>query len=177
MSEEQSDAAAGSAEAGEREFAIQKVYLKDVSFESPQAPEVFLREWRPEVSMELGTQAEPVGEDVYEVVLTVTVTAKEGEAAGYLAEAKQAGLFSAKGFSRDQLGHLLGSYCPSILFPFAREAIADLVAKGGFPQVLLAPVNFDALYTQHMEERRRAQPASDDAPDAAGGAQVWRPGS
>ncbi len=139
------------------QFAIQKVYLKDVSFESPGAPQIFTKKWEPEVNLELNSSSKSVGEDTYEVVLRLTVTVKMGEETAYLAEIHQAGIFTVKGIPEAQMGNVLSAACPNILFPFGREAVADLVTKGGFPQLLLAPVNFDALYAQHQAQQAKAQ--------------------
>ncbi len=135
------------------EFAILRVYLKDVSFETPNSPQIFKDDWNPEISMQLGSKVDPLEEeDLYEVALSVTVTAKQGDKTGFLAEVEQAGIFTLKGFDKAQLGNMLGAYCPNVLYPFAREAISDLVVKGGFPQVLLAPINFDSLHAQRVME-------------------------
>ena len=138
------------------EFAIQKVYLKDVSFEAPNSPSVFTKDWQPETNIQLNTRTQLLDEGIHEVELSVTVTTKSAGKTAYLVEVKQNGVFTAKGFAEQELGHLLGSYCPTILFPFAREAISDLVSKGGFPQMLLTPVNFDALYAQHLKQKQTA---------------------
>lgn len=142
-------------------FEIQKLYLKDVSFESPNAPQVFTQEWKPDTNIQLATRAETVQDNVHEVVLTITVTARSNDQAAFLVEVQQAGVFVVSGFPQEQMGHLLGSYCPNVLFPFAREAIAELISKGGFPQMLLSPVNFDALYAEHQ---RKAQQEDQGAP-------------
>lgn len=134
------------------QFSILRIYLKDVSFEIPNAPQVFTENWKPEIDLQLNTEVSSVDTDIYEVVLNVTVTAKQGDKTGFLAEVQQAGVFAIKGFDEAQKGPMLGAYCPNTLFPFAREAIADLVAKGGFPQLLLAPINFDALYAQNASQ-------------------------
>lgn len=142
-----------------RQFAIQKIYSKDVSFETPNSPQIFRdeRQWAPEIDVSLSNRSAAIGEDVYETVLSITVTAKlEGKVA-YLAEVHQAGQFFVKGLPEEELRELLGSYCPNILFPFVREAVATLVVKGGFPQLLLAPVNFELLYTQHMKAMKEQQ--------------------
>ncbi len=153
------DKAAAEAEA--QQFKIQRIYLKDVSYESPQSPKVFVgtTDWQPSVSLHLNTESVKLENDLFESVLTVTATVKLGETTAYLTEVKQAGLFLIKGFSQERLGPMLGSFCPNLLFPFAREAIASLVQKGGFPQLLLDPVNFDALYAQHVETARQNAPA------------------
>lgn len=133
-------------------FTIEKIYLKDVSFETPAAPAVFREDWTPEINMDLNSQAHPIDDNYFEVELNITVTAKNGDKTGFLVEVKQCGIFNISGMDEANLNGMLGSFCPNILFPYAREAISDLVTKGGFPQLLLAPVNFDALYAQHMQQ-------------------------
>lgn len=140
------------AETEQREFGIQRIYVKDISFESPKSPKVFLEEWQPELDLDIGTKTEVLGEDMHEVVLTVTVTVKMKKEVVFLVEVQQAGIFSLKKFPEDQLRPMLGSFCPNILYPYAREAVTDVVIKGGFPQLYLAPVNFDALYQQHEQQ-------------------------
>ena len=159
------EAAAGNAPETQQQFKIQRVYLKDVSYESPQTPGLFVANtpWKPTVSLHLNTESTKLGEDLYESVLSVTVTVKLGESTAYLIEVKQAGLFLMRGFDETRLGPMLGSYCPNLLFPFAREEIASLVQKGGFPQLLLDPVNFEALYAQHVQKARQNAPAPDTA--------------
>ena len=140
--------------APQQQFTIQKIFIKDVSFESPNAPAVFTEaEWQPQVNVQINTETKPVADDLHEVVLSVTITAKQLEKTAFLVEVKQSGLFHMTGFEQEQLGGMLGAYCPEILFPYAREAISDLVAKGGFPQMLLSPVNFNALYMQHQQQQ------------------------
>lgn len=151
-SQEGGDQEGSGQEDGAQQFNLQKIYLKDTSFETPNSPAVFTEKWEPAVNIELQTSGKPLSDDVHEVVLTVTVTAKLGDKTAYLVEVHQGGVFTATGFEGEELGHLLGSYCPNILFPYAREAISDIVAKGGFPQLLLTPVNFDALYAQHKQQ-------------------------
>ena len=137
-----------------QQFAIQKLYLKDVSFESPNTPQVFTDgEWQPQVNVQLNTVHTSIAQDIYEVVLEITVTAKQNDNTAFLVELKQAGIFSLSGFSEESLGGMLGAYCPETLFPFAREAVSELISKGGFPQLLLQPVNFNALYTQQIEQQ------------------------
>lgn len=138
-------------ESTEPHFSIEKLYLKDVSFESPGAPAVFTDDWEPEINMDLNSQGHPIDEGIYEVELSLTVTAKNKDKTGFLVEIKQCGIFSIHGMDDANLNGMLGSFCPNILFPYAREAISDLVSKGGFPQLLLAPVNFDAIYAQHLQ--------------------------
>lgn len=150
-----SDTRAAASETKKQQFTIQKIYVKDISFEAPAAPQVFTEEWKPKHNLELNTQARALSEGVYEVVLSLTVTAKSEEKTGFLVEVQQCGIFSLGGFNDDDLSAMLGSYCPNILFPYAREAVSDLVTRGGFPPLLLAPVNFDALYAQHRKEREQ----------------------
>ena len=165
MAEEQKDeqAAATESAAPQQNFAIQKVYVKDVSFESPSAPEMFLTQsdWAPAVNLQLNSESRVAAEGVYETVLTVTVTVKSNDKTAYLVEVKQAGLFGISGFDETSQAGVLGSYCPNILFPFAREVVADLVVKGGFPQLLLEPINFDALYAQHLAQAKQNAPATE----------------
>jgi len=145
--------------AGERQFMIQKIYLKDVSVETPNTPAIFQEQWEPDVSLQLGNNTTALGQGVHEVVLSLTVTAKLGDKTAYLVEIQQAGIFTITGYDEASTGTLLGSVCPGILFPYGREAISDLVTKAGFPQLVLAPVNFDALYQQHLQQQGQAEPA------------------
>ena len=140
-------------------FVIQKIYVKDVSFETPHSPQIFMEKWEPEVSLQINNNAAVLSEGVHEVTLAVTVTAKLSDKVAYLIEVQQAGIFNATGFGPSDMGAILGSYCPNILFPFVREVISDVVTKGGFPQLVLAPVNFDALYAQHVQQQEQ-QPSS-----------------
>lgn len=136
-------------------FEIQKIFQKDISFEAPNSPQIFTQEWKPDTNVQITTEAKTLEKNVREVVLNITVTTKSGDKTAYLVEIQQAGIFTMKGFEEQQLGHLLGSYCPNILFPFARELVAELIAKGGFPHLLLAPVNFDVLYAQHQQHLKQ----------------------
>jgi preprotein translocase subunit SecB len=145
-------------EAAGPQFIIQKIYVKDASYEAPHAPEIFtLQQWEPEVNVQLENRSKAVSDDMYEDVLTVTVTVKQGEQTAFLAEVQLAGLFTLSGFDEVTRARLLGVECLNVLFPYAREAISDVVTKGGFPPLLLAPVNFDQLYAEH--QRQRTQPA------------------
>ena len=147
-----------------QQFAIQKIYLKDVSFESPNSPQAFTNtEWQPQINVQINSSNQAIADDTYEVVLNITVTAKHEEKTAFLAEIKQAGIFTISGFPEENLGGMIGAFCPETLFPFAREAVSELVSKGGFPQLLLAPVNFNALYTQLMQQQATAQAEEDTA--------------
>lgn len=135
-----------------QQFNIQKIFMKDMSFETPNSPAIFTEEWKPDINLQLTSNATPITEGLFEVIVSITVTAKLGEKTAYLAEIQQGGIFSLAGFDQAQMGHMLGAFCPNVLYPFAREAVADLIGKGGFPPVYLAPVNFDALHAQRMQE-------------------------
>ena len=148
----------------EQQFSIQKLYLKDVSFESPSVPTVFTDgEWQPEVNIQLNSSNQSLGQDVYEVDLRITVTAKQNKNTAFLVELTQSGIFTISGFDQENLRGMLGAFCPETLFPFAREAIAELVSKGGFPPLLLAPVNFNALYMQQSQQQQAAAAEQDTA--------------
>ena len=154
MAEKDTSTEAGNEEAMQGEFAPQKIYIKDLSFETPHSPEIFTEEWKPAVNMNLSSEAKSLGEKLYEVVLTVTVTVTMGEKTAYLVEAHQAGIFHIEGFPEEILERMVATVCPNILFPFAREHVADLITRGGFPQLLLAPVNFEALYQQQQMQEQ-----------------------
>ena len=140
-----------------QQFAIQKIYLKDVSFESPNSPQAFTDgEWQPKINVQINSSNGAIAKDTYEVVLSITVTAKQNEKTAFLVEVKQAGIFTISGFPEENLGGMLGAFCPESLFPYAREAVSELISKGGFPQLLLAPVNFNALYAQQLEQNKAA---------------------
>ena len=145
----------------EKQFSIQKIYTKDLSFETPSSPKIFTEKWEPTVELNLSTQVQPLEQSLYEVALTITITVKSIEAIAYLVEVSQAGIFTLSGFTEEEMGPMLGSFCPNILFPYAREAVSDLVAKGGFPQLLLAPVNFDAMYAQQLQHAQQQMHGSD----------------
>ncbi len=150
----------GSSEGAQGQLNLQRIYLKDLSFETPNAPDVFKTDWKPKVHLEFSSSNQTVEGDLHEVTLALTVTAKNDEKTAFIVEVKQAGLFALQGFSKEQLPVLLGSYCPSILYPYAREVISDVVGKGSFPQLLLAPINFDALYAKSLEQQAQQQTVS-----------------
>jgi preprotein translocase subunit SecB len=161
MAEEQ---AAGSQAQTQQQFALQRIYTKDISLESPAAPAVFKKQWQPQVSVDLGTKSERIDEGGnYEVVLTITITAKvEGETA-FLIEVQQAGIFFITGFGADELRRIVATAAPNILFPYARECIDNLCVKSGFPPVMLAPINFDAMYQQALAQAQAGQKAAEPA--------------
>ncbi len=136
-----------------QQFALQRIFIKDLSFEAPQGAAAFKQQWQPQVNLDLNTRNGQLDADNYEVVLTLTVTAKQGEDTAFLVEVQQGGVFLCKGLEGEQLHQVLGSLCPSILFPYARETIDSLVVKGSFPPLMIAPVNFEALYQQALVQQ------------------------
>jgi preprotein translocase subunit SecB len=142
------------------QFQIQKLYTKDVSFELPNAPQVFQQEGQADVKMSLAQRVENLGENLHEVVLTVTVTATVGDKTAYLAEVAQAGIFLVSGFNEQATHAVMNTMCPGTLFPYARQTISGLIADGGFPPLVLQPVNFDQLYAQRMQQMVNEQQQS-----------------
>ncbi len=138
-------------QANQKQFSIQKIYVKDMSFETPNSPAIFTQDWKPEINLELNSLGRKLADGVHEVVLSLTVTAKLGDTTAYLVEVKQAGIFTVQGFDEAELAPMLGAFCPGTLYPYARETVTDLVARGGFPQLVLAPINFDAMYAQQIQ--------------------------
>lgn len=136
------------------QFAIQRIYVKDVSFEAPNSPAIFRKDWQPEIKLDLDTRNEKLDDNTFEVVLSLTVTATIGTETAFLCEVQQAGIFSVPAVSDAQMAHMLAAFCPNILFPYAREAVSGLVNRGTFPQLNLAPVNFDALFAQYVQQRQ-----------------------
>lgn len=150
----------------EKRLSIGKIYMKDFSFESPQAPDVFRQsEWQPKTELNLRSSHTALEENQHEVVLAVTVEAKADDKTVFLIELHQAGMFEISGYEGDELGAIIGSFCPNILFPYARETVASLVQKGGFPEFVLQPINFDALYLQ-SKQQQAAQQAAAESGDA-----------
>jgi len=135
------------------QFAIQRIYCKDISFETPNSPLIFQEQWQPQADLQIETQSADLGDGVYDVTLSITATVKVGDKVAFLAEVNQSGIFTATGIPEEQLGPMLGAFCPNILFPYVREAISDISTRGGFPPLLLSPVNFDALYAQRMQQK------------------------
>ena len=138
------------------EFNIQRLYVKDVSFEAPETPKIFQTEWKPDVNLDLNIETHSLGDNHHEVILKVTVTTKLADKTAFLVEVSQAGIFTIKGFNNDQFQAMLGSFCPNLLFPYAREAVSDLTVRGGFPPLYLIPINFDALYQQQLEKEKQS---------------------
>jgi len=150
-----------------KQLLLQKIYIKDLSFESPRAPDVFSRNAAPQTQLNIRSSAREVANDTQEVALTLTIEAKDQDQTFFLIELVQAGVFLIKGYSDEERHMLTGSYCPGSLYPFAREAIADVVTRGGFPQLLLQPINFDALYAQALRDRAQKGDAKPEAAPAA----------
>ena len=141
----------------EKRLSITKIYLKDSSFESPQSPAIFRRgDWKPQTNLNLRSSHSAIEESLHEVVLTLTVEAKEEDKTCFLIELQQAGLFEISGYDEQEFKAIVGSFCPNILFPYARESIASLIQKGGFPEFVLQPINFDALFMQAQAQAAQA---------------------
>jgi preprotein translocase subunit SecB len=138
------------------QFAIHMIYLKDVSFEAPNSPAIFQKSVRPEIKVHIGVKTKLLEDDLYDVVLSVTVTATHEGKTGFLVEVHQAGIFLIKGFEEKQKDHAINVFCPETLFPYAREVISSLVVQGGFPQLPLAPMNFEAHYAQKLQQAKTA---------------------
>jgi len=143
---------------------LQRIYTKDVSFEAPGSPQIFQQQGQPNVELNLSQRVAQLGEDTFEVVLSVTATCKVEDKTAYLAEVHQAGIFGVTGFDAQARDMVLATYCPNVLFPYARQSVSDLVQNGGFPPFFLQPINFDALYAEQM--RRRAESGTGEAANA-----------
>jgi preprotein translocase subunit SecB len=139
---------------GQEKFAIQNIYVKDLSFEAPNSPQIFMEQWKPQLELEMSNQINQLNEELYEVVLNLTATVKVADKTAFLVELHQAGIFTLVGFPDDKLSYMLNSYCPNILFPFARETVSNAVTRGGFQPLWLAPINFDALYAQQLQKKQ-----------------------
>ena len=137
------------------QFMIQRIYTKNSSFETTHTPGIFQKKWEPELTLDINTSHTSLDKDVYEVVLTVTATVKNLQETAFLVEIQQGGIFTVQGPKNEQLEHILGSFCPSILFPYVRESISSAVSKGSFPPLVLAPINFDALFLQQQEQKKQ----------------------
>jgi preprotein translocase subunit SecB len=151
----------------ERQVLIRTIYAKDLSYEAPNAPAIFREEWKPETALQFDIKVAQLAEDTYEVTLTLTVTVKVGDKNAYLVELQQAGILSVKGFPQPELAPLFYVYAPSVLFPYARQTVTDLVAKGGFPHLVLQHIHFDQVYAQKVAEQQKAQQEQEQA-NAAG---------
>lgn len=146
-------------------FSIEKIYVKDLSLEIPHAPQIFLEREQPEIDMQLATEGKQLEDGVFEAVITVTVTAKLGEKVMFLVEAAQAGIFQIRGVAEEEISGVLAVACPNILFPFAREAVSDAVARAGFQPIILQPVNFEGMYMQRLQQQAESgAPAPTEVP-------------
>lgn len=153
----------GNSNSQQGQFGVQKVYVKDLSFETPHSPQIFNEELQPTVNLQLANESRKIADNTYEVVLRLTVTVGTDEKTFYLAEVNQAGIFHIGGFPDNAVERMVATVCPNILFPFARELVSDLVTRGGFSQLLLAPVNFEALYAQQQKQQQNPQPAAGES--------------
>ena len=165
MSDETTNGVVAPAEAAGPAFTVEKIYVKDVSFEVPGAPAIFTENVQPELQLNLNQRVQRLGENAFEVVLGVTLTCKAGDKTAYVAEVQQAGIFGLMGLEAQAVDVLLGTQCPNILFPYVRQTVGDLIQAGGFPPFLLQPINFDALYGETL--RQRQQQAEAGGADAA----------
>ena len=156
-------AAAEEKKAPKAQISLQKMFVKDISFEAPNSPQIFQQQSQLEVQLNIGQQARPMENNDYEVLITVTVTAKAGEQTAYLVEVQQGGVFHIEGLEQAQTHGALGAYCPSVLFPYARQIISDLVGNGGFPPLLLQHMNFDAMYADQMRRQQEEAAKNEQA--------------
>lgn len=164
MSEENNTAAVGEEQAKvSPNFAIQRIYLKDISFETPMGAEAFLQPVKPAIQQDLNIQVNQLNEETMEVILLLTITAKAENRTLFLVEVKQAGLFTVAGFDKRQVTQLINTACPQILFPYAREAVDSILNRGSFPPLMLAPINFDAVFAQAMEQAAQQGEAGQSA--------------
>lgn len=139
-------------EQAQPQFALQRIYIKDLSFESPNSPAAFTKQWKPDIQFDLNTSAKQIDQTHYEVVIKSTITAKNEDETAFLIEIEQAGLFAMANIPEQQMGPMLGAMCPNIVFPYLRETVDSIVIKGGFPPLMLSPINFDALYQKRQQE-------------------------
>ncbi|MCH2092625.1 MAG: protein-export chaperone SecB [Pseudoxanthomonas sp.] len=170
MSDETTNGAVAPAEAAGPAFTVEKIYVKDVSFEVPGAPAIFTENVQPELQLNLNQRVQRLGENAFEVVLGVTLTCKAGDKTAYVAEVQQAGIFGLMGLEAQAVDVLLGTQCPNILFPYVRQLVSDLVQAGGFPPFFLQPINFEALYAESLRQRAAQGDASLANSEPAGNA-------
>jgi len=164
MTDEALNGAAAPTHAAGPQFTVEKIYVKDVSFEVPGAPQIFSETTQPQLQMNLNQRVQRVADNAFEVVLGVTLTCTAADKTAYLAEVQQAGIFGLNGFDESTLDAMLGTHCPNILYPYVRQTIGDLIQAGGFPPFLLQPINFDALYAEGLRQRaaKKDEPAADN---------------
>ncbi len=160
MADSEQNKQAGASTGNDRNVIVHRMYIKDASFEAPNSPEVFSGNWEPKITLNIKTDhrhLEKIGANHWEVSLHVSVEAIHGEQTALLAEVEQAGIFEFSGFEGEEFNRILGAYCPSVIYPYAREAISSLVAKGGFPQLVIQPLNFEAMFRAHQEQAAAKQ--------------------
>jgi preprotein translocase subunit SecB len=161
MADENSAGTQPAAAQNAQEVMLQNMYVKDASFEAPNGPNIPAEQWNPQFGLNMNTAGATVAQDMHEVVLTITLEAKIADKTAYLVEVKQAGLFLIRGYNLDETRNIVGAFCPNVLFPYARQAVSDMILRGGFPPFLLPPVNFDALYAQSLQQQAaQAQPSA-----------------
>lgn len=170
MSEENVNGAVAPVEAAGPAFTVEKIYVKDVSFEVPGAPAVFNETAQPQLQMNLNQSVQRLNDAAFEVVLGITLTCNAGDKPMYLVEVKQAGVFGLAGFDEATLDGMLGTHCPNVLYPYARQLVSDLIQSGGFPPFFLQPINFDALYAEGLRQRASQQPGGLADAETAGNA-------
>jgi len=156
------EGAEGATEQEQANFSLQRIYVKDISFESPNSPAIFQKKWTPEVNMDLNTKSNELGDDHYEVIISVTLTVTVEGMAAYIVEVQQAGIFQVQGLEGLQLSQAVNAFCPNLLFPYLRETIDNVVVKGSFPAVMLAPVNFDGIFAQAVRQKQEEAAAEAD---------------
>ena len=159
MTDQQNTAA--SEEETAPQFSLQRIYVRDLSFEAPKSPAIFRQQWEPSVGLDLNTRQKALEGDFHEVVLTLSVTVKNGEEVAFIAEVQQAGIFLIKNLDAASMSHTLGAFCPNILFPYAREAVSDAVSRAGFQPIVLQPVNFEGMYMQRLQQAEQAGAPAD----------------
>lgn len=164
MAENETGAAAQEAE-NAPQLALQRIYVKDISFESPNSPDVFQIKWAPQVKLDINSGAKKIKDGLFEVVLTLTASVSNEDQPAYLVEVQQAGIFAIQGLEGTQLEQALAVFCPNLLFPYAREAIDSMLLKGSFPPMHLAPVNFEAIYFEAKKRQQQEQEGGEAAPD------------
>ncbi|MEZ5507490.1 MAG: protein-export chaperone SecB [Gammaproteobacteria bacterium] len=145
------------------QFQLQRIFLKDLSYEAPKTPVIFKEQWKPDVNLEINNSANVVEGDIWEVVVKVTVTVKNGESTAFIVEVAQAGLFLLQGVEGIQKEAILKGVCPNILFPYARETVSDVVSRGTFPQFLLQPINFEAAFAENLRQQQAKAKAAEEA--------------
>ncbi|MDH3979924.1 MAG: protein-export chaperone SecB [Gammaproteobacteria bacterium] len=157
------DLAARETDQPKRQINTQKIYLKDVSFETPNSPQIFALDWKPEMTIDFGSTVQTVGDDFYEVIMSLTVTTKTEDKTAYLAEVHQAGVFMIQGFEEEELQRALNVACLHNIYPYACAAVSDIVSKGGFPQLALSPISFESVYRQRLQQaKEEQQPATEE---------------